>query len=106
MFNVSTHIRKAVALLAVMAMPVAAFAVPAGASSEGATIAETAIAVSSLDGFDGESGDFDLLIQALIAADLVDAVNDVDADLTVFAPTDQAFVNLARDLGFSEPGYD
>ena len=106
MFSIFNHFRKALALLAVMAVPVAAFAVPAGATSSSPTIAETAIAVSGSDGFDDNAGDFDLLIQALTAADLVDAVNDPSADLTVFAPTDQAFVRLARDLGFIQPGYD
>jgi uncharacterized surface protein with fasciclin (FAS1) repeats len=82
-----------------------AMATPA-AADDGATIAGTAIAVSSLDGFDGNNGDFDMLIQALIAADLVGTVDDPVADLTVFAPTDQAFVRLARDLGYAESGYD
>ena len=43
--------------------------------------------------------DFDILVQALDAAGLVDAVNDPDADLTVFAPTDAAFAALLADLG-------
>ncbi len=105
MRHLFTSFRRALAIVLALAVPVAAFAIPASASSD-ATIAETAIAVSSLDGFDNNTGDFDLLIQALIAADLVDAVNDPNADLTVFAPTDQAFVRLARDLGYSAPGYD
>ena len=105
----SKYLRKAVAGLAMLSVPVAALAVPASAADNtGPTIADTAIAVSSLDGFDGNNGDFDMLLQALIAADLVDAVADADADadLTVFAPTDQAFVRLARDLGYAERGYD
>ena len=105
MSSVMKHLRKAIAVLAAIAIPTTALAVPAFAST-GATIAETAIAVSSADGFDDQGGDFDLLIQALVAADLVDAVADVDAELTVFAPTDQAFVRLARDLGFGASGYD
>jgi uncharacterized surface protein with fasciclin (FAS1) repeats len=103
----SKYLRKAVAGLAMLSVPVAALAVPASAADNtGPTIADTAIAVSSLDGFDGNTGDFDMLLQALIAADLVGAVADADADLTVFAPTDQAFVRLARDLGYSERGYN
>jgi len=102
----SKYLRKAVAGIAMLSVPIAAMAVPASADNTGPTIADTAIAVSSLDGFDGNNGDFDMLIQALIAADLVGAVADPAADLTVFAPTDQAFVRLARDLGYAERGYN
>ena len=50
--------------------------------------------------FDADGGDFDLLLQAVQAADLAGALDDPAADLTVFAPTDAAFVGLARALGF------
>ena len=36
-----------------------------------------------------------------VEAGLVDALADPHAALTVFAPTDAAFVSLARDLGFT-----
>ena len=45
--------------------------------------------------------DFNLLVRALDAAGLVGAVADPNADLTVFAPTDAAFTQLALDLGFT-----
>ncbi len=45
------------------------------------------------------SGDFDLLVRALDAAGLVDTVQGL-SDVTVFAPTDAAFTQLAVDLGF------
>lgn len=108
MYRAFKKTRTAAAVFAAMAVAVATFAVPAGAedSSGGQTIADTAIAVSSLDGFDSDNDDFDILIHALQAADLVGAVADPSADLTVFAPTDQAFVRLARDLGFSQSGYN
>ncbi|MEO1018310.1 MAG: fasciclin domain-containing protein [Pseudomonadota bacterium] len=61
------------------------------------TIAD--IVLASGGDFDGEGGDFDILLQALQAAGLADVVAEPDADLTVFAPTDQAFVELARSLG-------
>lgn len=105
MFNIGSRPTKTLAGLALLGLSATAMAAPAAASEE-ATIAGTAIAVSSLDGFDADNGDFDMLIQALIAADLVGAVDDASADLTVFAPTDQAFVRLARDLGYTESGYD
>ena len=104
--KMNTRMRGMAAIFAAMAVATATFAVPAGAENSAQTIAETAIAVSSADGFDDENEDFDILIHALEAADLVGAVADPSADLTVFAPTDQAFVRLARDLGFSQSGYD
>ncbi|MEX0309772.1 MAG: fasciclin domain-containing protein [Tateyamaria sp.] len=42
---------------------------------------------------------FETLVAALVATGLDAAVADRDADLTVFAPTDDAFRNLASDLG-------
>lgn len=50
--------------------------------------------------FDTDKKDFDLLLNALQAADLVDVLADPEADLTVFAPTDAAFIRLAQDLGY------
>jgi len=44
---------------------------------------------------------FDILVTALDAAGLVDAVADPEASLTVFAPTDDAFAQLAADLGYT-----
>ncbi len=61
------------------------------------TIAD--VALQSGGEFDDNPGDFDILVQALQAAGLVDAVADRSADLTVFAPTDGAFIELANLLG-------
>ncbi|MEO1611213.1 MAG: sodium/proton-translocating pyrophosphatase [Pseudomonadota bacterium] len=63
------------------------------------TITETILAVSGDAGFDDNGADFDILREALAATDLTGAVADEAADLTVFAPTDAAFIQLARDLG-------
>ena len=41
-------------------------------------------------------GNFDTLVAALTAANLVGTVNDPDAALTVFAPTDAAFEALGE----------
>ena len=43
------------------------------------------------------SDDFQLLVRALSATNLVDTVRNLD-DITVFAPTDAAFTQLAVDL--------
>ncbi|OSX75398.1 hypothetical protein BU14_0238s0021 [Porphyra umbilicalis] len=48
-----------------------------------------------------DNPDFSLLLTALTAADLVDVVTNASAALTVFAPTDAAFVALARALGYA-----
>ena len=62
------------------------------------TIAE--IVAQSGGDFDNNDQDFDILFNALETTDLIGAVNDPTASLTVFAPTDAAFVRLAQDLGF------
>lgn len=41
-----------------------------------------------------ENGNFTTLVEALTCTNLVAAVADEDAELTVFAPTDAAFANL------------
>lgn len=64
------------------------------------TIADLVVAVSGDQGFDVNAGDFDILREALVATDLLGAVADREAALTVFAPTDSAFGQLAGDLGF------
>ena len=43
--------------------------------------------------------DFSILVDALTKAELVDAVADPDAMLTVFAPTNDAFTQLLSDIG-------
>ncbi len=58
---------------------------------EANTIADIAIANS----------EFSILVEALTKADLVGAVSDKEAELTVFAPTNDAFIALLSDLGAS-----
>lgn len=53
------------------------------------TIADIAVANS----------EFSILVEALMKADLVGAVADSEAELTVFAPTNDAFAALLSDLG-------
>ena len=57
--------------------------------------------------FDFNYSDYDILLAAASKADLVGALANPEASLTLFAPNDYAFVLLARDLGytgFSEAG--
>lgn len=55
------------------------------------TIADIAVANS----------EFSILVEALMKADLVGAVANMEAELTVFAPTNDAFMALLSDLGAS-----
>lgn len=57
--------------------------------------------VASSGTFDSNGEDFDILLNAVLAADLQDALDDPNADLTAFAPNDAAFLGLAQTLGFT-----
>ena len=50
--------------------------------------------------FDTNPFDYDLLLNSVIAAELVDALSDPAANYTLFAPNDLAFLRTARALGF------
>jgi uncharacterized surface protein with fasciclin (FAS1) repeats len=63
-------------------------------------IVDVVLDVSGDSGFDSNGADYDLLREALVATELAGVVAGLD-DITVFAPTDTAFVTLARDLGFT-----
>ncbi|ESA37783.1 beta-ig-h3 fasciclin [Leptolyngbya sp. Heron Island J] len=58
------------------------------------------IVAASGNGFDSNDQDFDILLRAVQTVGLVDTLDDPAADLTIFAPTDAAFVTLAQDLGY------
>ena len=64
------------------------------AMEEDPTIAEIVEASAT-----GDPAEFTVLLAALAAADLVDALNTPGDELTVFAPTDDAFGKLLADLG-------
>lgn len=85
----------AMALFAALAVP--ASARPAWTEKSADSIVETAVALSTQENspageFDDTAGDFDILIAALSATG-VDAIFD-GTTYTVFAPTDQAFMDL------------
>jgi uncharacterized surface protein with fasciclin (FAS1) repeats len=94
--------KKILALLAA-AVALLAFTAPTSAASA-PTIADIVVSVSGTDGPDDNPADYDLLLAALNATMLTAAVAEPDADLTVFAPNDAAFVQLARALGYD--GFD
>jgi uncharacterized surface protein with fasciclin (FAS1) repeats len=79
------------------------FAAPAGArqapDGPAPTIAD--VVAQSGSGFDQRAGDYDVLLAALQAADLVETLDTPGLDVTVWAPKDRAFVRTARDLGFT-----
>lgn len=60
-----------------------------------------ALVAQSGGAFDDNAGDFDLLLTALQTADLVDVLGNSQAQFSVFAPTDAAFIQTARDLGYA-----
>ena len=67
----------------------------------------TDIVLQSGGDFDDNPRDFDILLNAVVTADLAGVLADPEATLTVFAPNDRAFMRLATDLGFeSKGGYD
>ncbi|MEM7507991.1 MAG: fasciclin domain-containing protein [Pseudomonadota bacterium] len=70
------------------------------------SIVDVVIDASGESGLDDNGGDFDILREALSAAGLVDTLDNRDADFSVFAPTDAAFIQLARDLGADVPEGD
>jgi serralysin len=51
--------------------------------------------------YDDNTQDFDILLNALKENNLVDAVAAEDASLTVFAPTDEAFLKFSRFFGYT-----
>lgn len=66
---------------------------------QAATITE--IVAASGGTFDSNNNDYDILLNAVVAANLADALDDPEINVTVFAPSDRAFIRTARDLGFT-----
>jgi uncharacterized surface protein with fasciclin (FAS1) repeats len=69
----------------------------------GVNVVESALALNNSDVF--ISPELSFLVEAVVYAGLVDALSNPDANFTVFAPTDQAFINLGAALGltFTQP---
>lgn len=83
------------------------FAAPATATpSRGSTngnIVETLVARSGGGALDADARDYDILIQAVLAADLAGVLSDASTKFTLFAPNDAAFMRTVRDLTGSWP---
>ena len=60
----------------------------------------TDIVASSGNRFDRNPFDYDILLKAVVTADLAETLADETIDWTVFAPNDLAFIRTARDLGY------
>jgi uncharacterized surface protein with fasciclin (FAS1) repeats len=100
----STRIAATVAsaglIAAAMAAPASA-ARPDWSKKSDMSIVETAIALSTQGDreagvFDEVHSDFDILIRALLVTEVADIFNG--KNYTVFAPTDQAFIDTAEEL--------
>jgi hypothetical protein len=92
-------IRKLFVIPMVAAAVALGAAVPAGATTTSSNVVQVLAQRSSLNGFDANAQDYDILIKAAQTAGLVDALAST-SNLTVFAPNDAAFLRTARDLGF------
>ena len=99
------HLTSAITALAVAGTTIAATTAPAQTAEKapGTQSLATALAASS-KGFDSNPNDFDILYKAITATlkrnpnSGVSAVTDGTKPLTAFAPTDQAFRVLLKDL--------
>ena len=70
------------------------------------TIADILIEISDgVEDFDRNRRDYDILLKAVVTTNLTGPLSNPDATLTVFAPNDNAFYKLAKDLGYSD-GYN
>lgn len=92
--------RRTITAAATAALALGLVAGPAAAGppgfagpDNGLTIVETAIAVSGDTTFDDDPGDFDILVNAVVATGATAVLNGED-EYTVFAPTDQAFLDV------------
>ncbi len=72
-------------------------------SKPAGSIVDVAVKASSANGPDSNPYDYDLLIAALTATELVPTLDDESQTFTVFAPNDRAFTRLVADLTGSEP---
>lgn len=85
--------KRMIAPLLAAAVAAAALAGPASADREDKTILDKVVELSGASGYDTDAGDFDVLREAVLATGL-DSRLAAPRQSTVFAPTDQAFLDL------------
>jgi uncharacterized surface protein with fasciclin (FAS1) repeats len=66
-------------------------------------VVDVAVAASGGGTPDHNSRDYDLLVQAVTATELVPVLDDPAATFTVFAPNDRAFLRLVQDITGKRP---
>lgn len=91
-------------LLAVFALTATAAYAGNGKNSKAKNRTIADVVIASGGEFDNNHKDFDILLNAVVTADLAETLASPDINFTVFAPTDIAFVKLATDLGFTGEG--
>ena len=89
--------RRSLLLCAAVVATSVAFAAPAQAVTPANTVVDVAVGASGGGTPDGNPADYDILVSALGAAGLVDALKG-EGPFTVFAPNDRAFQRLATTL--------
>ena len=94
-----------IAAVLAVTMLASVFAGPAGAWKSKPKPAPTAtitdIVARSGGEFDRNGGDYDILLNAVLTADLAGTLATPGLNVTVWAPNDRAFIRTARDLGFT-----
>ena len=98
---------RRLALLSLFALTAAGLSAPSASASAARgtkpNIVETLVAQSGGGALDTNSHDYDILIQAVLAADLAGVLSDPSTKFTLFAPNDAAFMRTVRDLTGSWP---
>lgn len=90
---------SALTALGLLASPAAAD----GGQPSRPNIVDTLVQRSGGGSFDRNPHDYDILIQAVLAADLAGVLSDPNTQFTVFAPTDAAFMATVQELTGSRP---
>lgn len=102
--------RRIVALGTTTLLALGLLATPASATGSSpaptGNVVETAVAASGGGTPDENPFDYDILVQAVLAADLAPTLSDASTEFTVFAPNDLAFRRLAHDLSGTYPRTD
>ena len=98
----SVRIAIAAAAAAALVFTAAPAQATGGAAPTG-TITDVAVAASGGGTPDSNPGDYDILVQALVATGLDAVLDDTSTMYTVFAPNDRAFLRLVYDLTGAAP---